>query len=199
MPGRDGVAGEGPGPLIELFKLQIAVAVDAGIRGSPVPVALDEGGDHTVVKGFGEVEDIKRHAEPEGHAARVLDIVQRAAGLLRFRGILFPGKQAHGAAHAVEALLPQEKGGHAAVHPAAHGDQYFFHHFPLVTAEANSSLREEPDSRSTFVRTLRFFQPLLITLTSIFVKPAFIITIAALFCQVLLFFQKLWYNPPVPQ
>ena len=49
-------------PLVDSEPLEetadFSVAADTGIRGSPAAVALDEGGNHTVLKRIAEVEDI---------------------------------------------------------------------------------------------------------------------------------------------
>ena len=76
MSCRNRITGQRQCPLIELFKLQKAVAVDAGIGGSPISIALNKRTDHTVVERIRQIENIIGHLKPVCHAACILDIFQ---------------------------------------------------------------------------------------------------------------------------
>ena len=65
----------------ELCKLHAAVAVDAGVRGHAHAVLRGKAVDDFFPKIVRKIKDVVRHAEPVRHAARVLDIVERAAGV----------------------------------------------------------------------------------------------------------------------
>ena len=79
MPGGDILAAQNPGPLHQLFKFHISVAVDAGIGGDAGPVAFNKFVHHLFGKGILEVEHIVGHPQPVGHAPGVLHILQGAA------------------------------------------------------------------------------------------------------------------------
>ena len=64
------------GALEQLVEFQIAVAVNTGIRRDAVLVGVYEPVDHTLGELVLEIEDVIRHAEAVGHAARVLYIVK---------------------------------------------------------------------------------------------------------------------------
>ena len=79
MPGGDILAAQNPGPLHQLFKFHISVAVDAGIGGDAGPVAFNKFVHHLFGKGILKVEHIVGHPQPVGHAPGVLHILQGAA------------------------------------------------------------------------------------------------------------------------
>src|SRR5262249_40479704 len=78
---RGGRGGAQPGraPPQEV-ELDVLVAERAGIRRAAGQVLGDERPHHRALEGIAEVEDVVRYAEPIRDGARVLEVVQRAAG-----------------------------------------------------------------------------------------------------------------------
>ena len=93
---RNGVKAQSLGPLKEDVELDVAVALDAGVRTLPRGVAGDEGGDHVAIKLFGVVKDVVIDVEHLGHPSSVVDVRDRAAA--RVRG---PAPELEGGAHHV--------------------------------------------------------------------------------------------------
>ena len=123
VAGYHAAAAQLPRPLEQLAEFQIAVAVDAGVGGAAGIIGVHKFIDDVGVEFLGEIEYIVGNAHPPGHAAGVLHIVQRAAGLGPVGGLHLPGVQPHGGADALEARLLHQQRGHRAVHAAAHSDQ----------------------------------------------------------------------------
>ena len=82
VTGGDRVAPQLARPVIEAVELERAVAVDAGIRGDPLPLAVDEFFDDLFFKIILEIENVERDAEPAAYRAGVLDVVEGTAGAL---------------------------------------------------------------------------------------------------------------------
>ena len=127
MTGGNRFTGQRVCPLIQLFKLQKAVAVDARVRRAAGHVTADERIDHAFLKGIREVEDVIRHPKAAGNASGILHIVQRAAGFFRLFRQKAAAVQFHGTADADISFFFQQQGSDTAVHPAAHGNQNPFH------------------------------------------------------------------------
>ena len=81
VPGGDLVAPQHIRAVKQLVELHIAVAVDAGVWRAPRKIACNKLVDDLLAKVVREVEDKIVHAEAVRHAARVLHIVKRAAGV----------------------------------------------------------------------------------------------------------------------
>ena len=114
-------------PVHQLGEFDVPVAVDAGVGGFPMLVGGGKPVHHLAAKGFLEVEHIKGHPQPEGHAAGVGHVVHRAAGALSRKGLFRQApvavvRQGQGDADAVVALPLAQQGRHAGIHSAAHGD-----------------------------------------------------------------------------
>ena len=123
MPGHDAVEAQHARPFIELAELQIPVAVDARVGRPAGFIAAHKLLNHLLPKLRLKVENIKRDAELIGDGARVLDVVQRAAGLRAGKSCVLVGVQLHHAAGAGIPGIDHQLSGNAAVHAAAHGDQ----------------------------------------------------------------------------
>ena len=126
VPRGDIAAAHDVGALEELVEFQIAVAVDAGVRGNAVLVGVYEAVDDALGKFILEIEDVIRHAEAIGHAARVLHIVERAAGVRLRNARVLVIVELHRAADARKARVRQQLGRDGGIHAAGHGDQYLF-------------------------------------------------------------------------
>ncbi len=128
VTGDDEIAVQRLGPVIELFVLHVAVAVDAGIGCAAGLVGLHKAPDHLLLEVIGKVEDVIRHVQGICHLPRILGICQGAAGIGPADADIFIVIQLHGDADAVVAGLLHQSGCHRAVHAAAHCDQSFFLH-----------------------------------------------------------------------
>jgi hypothetical protein len=78
---------------LELVKLQVVVAERAGNRGAAGEILRDKGPDDGFFETLLLVHDVVGDAEVLGHAARVIDVIQRAAaaGLGRRGDAMRPG------------------------------------------------------------------------------------------------------------
>ena len=123
MTGRNIVALQLPGTVIQPLKLEIPVAVDAGIRRPSALIGTDKPLDDLLIKGIHEIKPIVRHVQTICHIARIPDIVLTAAGRMLVLSDSFIVVQTHRCAHAVISLLAQQIGGHAGIDAAAHRDQ----------------------------------------------------------------------------
>ena len=122
VPGRQHVAPERAGACLQQAELQIPVAVQAGVRRRPVLIGRGKARHDLLTKRILIIKDIVRHAQRIGHAAGILHIVERAAGVAaRHAGVLI-FIQLHGHAHAVVTRLLHQVCRHARIHAAAHGD-----------------------------------------------------------------------------
>ena len=109
----------------QLAELHIPVAVDAGVWGQPMQVAVRKGLHDGAAEVLCEVEHIVLQAQPVADGFGVVHIPKRTAGGFHPRPNIFVVEQAHGASHHVISLLLQQAGGYGAVYPAAHAAQYF--------------------------------------------------------------------------
>ena len=110
-------------PLEQRAKLQIAVAVDAGIWGKSPAVACHEFADDLLPEFLRKVENIVGDPQAEGSGASVLDILQTAAGPVWGDPCILVAVKLHGTAGARIARVPQELGRRAGIYAAAHGHQ----------------------------------------------------------------------------
>ena len=118
MAGGDGVEAQPVGPPEQAVELEVAVALDARVRGPPDGVIRHVRPDHVTVELVGEVEDVMGDPELLGHPAGVVDVRDRAAP-----GVGRAAPQLHGGADDVVALAHQQGGGNRRVDPTRHGDQ----------------------------------------------------------------------------
>ncbi len=63
----------------KLVELEVVVAERAGNRRAPGEILADKGAHHVLLEALLLVDDVVRNAEVLGHAARVVDVVERAA------------------------------------------------------------------------------------------------------------------------
>ena len=116
---RHRVEAELAGPAQEAVELQVAVAVDAGVRRTPGGVGGHVGLHHPGVEVGREVEDVVGDAQLLGHAPGVVHVGHRAAP--RVAGA---APQLHGGPDHVVAGLGQKGGGDRRVHAPRHGHQH---------------------------------------------------------------------------
>ena len=108
------------GPVEQAVELEVAVALDARVRGPALGVAGDVGVDHVGLEVGGEVEDVVDDAQLVGHPPGVVDVGHRAAARV---GLAAPQLEG-GADHVVGAVgVGQQGGGHRRVDTAGHGHQ----------------------------------------------------------------------------
>ena len=128
MPGDDMRAAELLRALIQLFELQVAIAVNAGVGRFSVFIGMHKAVDHAAFKAVGKIEDMVGHAELFRDGTRVLHIIQRAAAVFTRETERVVCKQLHGNADTVESRLAAQIGGNTGIHTAAHGNDNFFRH-----------------------------------------------------------------------
>jgi hypothetical protein len=118
VSGGHGVEADGQRPLEQAVELEVAVALDAGVRCAPDPVGLDVGLDHAAVEVVGEGPDVVDDAELLGDPAGVVDVADRAAA-----GVGLAAPQLHRDADDLVAGLEQAGRGDRRVDAAGHGGQ----------------------------------------------------------------------------
>ena len=123
VPGDDQIAPQNLRPVIEFGKFHVFVAVNAGIRRSPMLIGADKAVNDLFGEVLGKVKNMELHAQLAAHAAGILGIVGGAAGLSAAAILDLPGVQLHIHAHAFEALPEHQRCGNAGIYAAAHGDQ----------------------------------------------------------------------------
>ena len=79
MPGRNFLATQTHRQSIQRGKLQPTVASNTGNRSLAIQVAVDERLDDSALEFLLEIKDIKRKAQFFGHAAGIVNIIERAA------------------------------------------------------------------------------------------------------------------------
>ena len=122
VPGRQHLAPERAGARLEQAEFQVPVAVQAWVRRRPALIGRGKARHDLLAERILVIKDIVRHAQRIGHAAGILHIVERAAGVAaRHAGVLV-FIQLHGHAHAVVTCLLHQVCRHARIHAAAHGD-----------------------------------------------------------------------------
>ena len=122
VPGRQHLTPERAGARLEQAEFQVPVAVQTGVRRRPALIGRGKARHDLLAERILIVKDIVRHAQRVGHAAGILHIVERTAGVAaRHAGILV-FIQLHGHAHAVVTRLLHQVRRHARIHTAAHGD-----------------------------------------------------------------------------
>ena len=163
MTGGNRVATQLPGAAQQQVKFQIPVAVNAGDGRAAALVDPHKFVNYFLVKILGEVEDIKGNAQCIGHRPGVLHVVQAAAGVAAGNARRRVLKKPHGHPDARISLLLQKAGGHAGIHPAAHGDQNFSGHgqsalglaFMAARVRSNRVSRSHPSSSAPLAMTSR--------------------------------------------
>ena len=112
------------GAVDERRELQVAVAVDARDRRAAGRILADEVRDDGLGELRLEIDDVVRDADARGHAARVVEVVDRAAraeahaALVRSSCLVV---QLHRQPDDVVPLARQQRGGHRRVDAARHG------------------------------------------------------------------------------
>ena len=105
MPRGDGITAKQLRALDEFGEFHVAVAVDAGVRCRAALIGIHKAVHHLLAEAVREIEHIKRHTELIGHAARILDVFERAAALFaRYPGVLIV-EQPHRCADTFAACL----------------------------------------------------------------------------------------------
>jgi len=108
----------------------VIVAQTARDRRAPGNVFLDKWTNHVALKPLLVIHHVIRDADLLGHAARVVDVVERAASSLRRLGHPLATSQAalvpelHGQADEVVPLGAQHGRDGGRIHTARHGDRY---------------------------------------------------------------------------
>ncbi len=118
---RDRVAGEPSGAFPERRELDLGVARGARDRRLPGQIGGDEGAHDVAAELLLEVEHVVADSQRPGDAARVGQIVQRAASA-GAAGLARVIPELHREADDLVALLLQEKRGDRGIDPARHGD-----------------------------------------------------------------------------
>src|SRR5580700_4608002 len=83
MAGGDARGANLPGGYQQLIELHVVVAMRARNRGAPREIILDEGTDDGFLEAPFKIDDVMRKPQMFGDAARVVDIIERAAALAR--------------------------------------------------------------------------------------------------------------------
>ena len=109
--------------LVQMLKFELSVALDAGIGRAAVKVFVDEGLDHFLPEQVLIVHDMVGNPDLLCHAAGVLRILERTAGIHQIHSHNIVFIQPHCAAHTIISLARHHPGSNAAVHAAAHRDQ----------------------------------------------------------------------------
>ena len=97
------------------------VAHHTGVGGAARLILRRKGVHDTLGKAVRQVQGVVGNAQLGGHRPGVLRILKGVAGFSPARGQVLRLKQAQGDAGGLPALLPEQPGGHGAVHSAAHG------------------------------------------------------------------------------
>ncbi len=111
----------------KLIKLQMIVAEAAGDGGASRQIFGDEGAHHVALEALFMIDDVVRNADVLGHAARVVDIVERAAAAGYLLGHAFVSGEAalvpelHGQADDVVSLGAQHGRDGGGIDSARHG------------------------------------------------------------------------------
>ena len=125
VAGGDVFRAEGGGLGPEVAELEQFVAHHAGIRGAAGAVFAGEIVDDEFLELVSFIHDVVRHAEFVRYTAGVGDGGGAAAFVLGPRNaVLRP--DLHGHADDIVALLFEQMGGHAGVHPSAHSHEHAF-------------------------------------------------------------------------
>ena len=106
----------------QLFKLDKAVAVNAGVGRPALLIGADEPRNHGFLKAVLEIIHIIGNVNFAANTARVLNVIKRAAGFFLLFADVVVVEQLEGNARAVAAAFFHQIGGNRAVHAAAHGD-----------------------------------------------------------------------------
>ena len=123
MAGRQLLGVVGLRAIEQLGELQVAVAVRAGDWRAPGDVLAHEVGDHVLAELRLEVDDVVRDADGGGDPARVVEIVDGAAGAERALpglGDLAVVVELHRHTDDVVTLLGEQGRGHGRIHAAGH-------------------------------------------------------------------------------
>ena len=112
-----------PGPTVHPVEFQVAVAVNAGIRGTAPLISRYKPVHDLPTEVFFEVEHVVGHPQPGCHRPGILHILQGTAGSGAECGHVLIFIQPHGGSHAFIPRLLHEIGRYGAVHSATHGDE----------------------------------------------------------------------------
>ena len=132
VAGGDAAGADALRGLEELVELEVVVAERAGNGRAPGKVLGDKGPDDVGFKALLLVDDVVGNAQVLGHAAGVVNIVQRtaAAGLRRVGNSVLAGqprlipkleRQAHDAIGGAVARVGEHRRHRRGVHPSGHG------------------------------------------------------------------------------
>jgi hypothetical protein len=121
VAGRQAVGAEQPGPLDQVAELDVAVALQAGVRGAARGVLVDEPVDDGAAELGLHVERVEGDADPGAGQAGVVHRRDAAAGICP-AVLVVRREEAEVDADDAVALLPHQEGGDGAVDAAAHGD-----------------------------------------------------------------------------
>ena len=107
-------------PAQQRGKLDVFVAVDTGVGRFTRQISLHKAPDHIPFKSFCEIKGVVPDAQPSCHGARVLHILQRAAGARAVRRGIRTRIQAQRHTRTGPARLCQQQRRNRAVHTPAH-------------------------------------------------------------------------------
>ena len=127
MAGGDAVGADLPRGGEQLVELHVVVAERARNRRAAFEIIVDERADHVVFEFALEIHHVERNAEMLGDAARVVDVVDRAAAMLRGAARFFLRQAAlipelHREADDRLAAIVKHRRDRGAIDAAAHGD-----------------------------------------------------------------------------
>ena len=112
-----------PCDMQEPVKFQIAVAVNAGIRGVATLITLDKPLDDLLPEFCSKIQHPMGDIQLKRHFRCVFYILLGTAGMEARKADIHIAIQTHGCPCAMAALLQQKVSRNRAVHPAAHGDE----------------------------------------------------------------------------
>ena len=125
MPGCNIVMLKLQRPFEQLIKLEVAVAVNAGVRRCAFLINVNEFSDNLFSEIIGKIENIKRYAELIGNTARILGILKRAAGFFPDECVAVIKKAAVDSGR-LPAVFQKQICAYGAVNAAAHSYHNFF-------------------------------------------------------------------------
>ena len=145
MPSRNAPTIDVPRPPQQRVKLDISVAVDTRVGRLPAGITCDKPVDDLSMEGLSHIKYIMLNAQPVAHAARIRNIICRAAGTVRLLSEIALIVQCHRHTRYIVPLFQQQERARRAVHAAAHrSENLFFHHNYLLSDKTTALL---PKSR----------------------------------------------------
>jgi len=109
--------------LVQRAKLHALITPRARVRRAAREVFADEVLNDLLLEPLHVIDNVVRNAQFVGDPARILCGIQCATGFVRHL-TAFAGRNAHGHAHDVVALLDEQGRGDRAVHSAGHRDKH---------------------------------------------------------------------------